>query len=173
MVPGVSTDHTDLNLQRNVRSAIGKSDALFLPAIDLYQDGREVKDTTLAPEMQPSKESEYDVDTVLNTIRQALKLQYEDVDINEWQGLGLKYRKRAEDIWFVDRPELREPLFKLYAEIGRTAAYMDTNSAPLFEYVGGRNVNYYWYLAATMAYYEPVTCTSRGFGHARQHRVLR
>ena len=153
--PGVSTDHTDLNLQRNVRSAIGKSDALFLPAIDLYQDGREVKDTTLAPEMQPSKVSEDDVDIVLQTITKAKRLQYEDVDINEWQGLGLKYRKNAENIWFVDRPELREPLFKLYAEIGRTAAYMDTNSAPLFEYVGGRNVNYYWYLAATMAYYEP------------------
>ena len=46
-----------------------------------------------------------------------------------------------------------EPLFKLYSEIGKTAAYMDTNSAPLFEYVGGQ-INT-WYLAAAMAYYEP------------------
>ena len=153
--PGTSTDHTDLNLQRNVRSAIMKSDALFLPAIDLYQDGREVKDTTLAPEMQPAKVSEDDIDVVMKMVDRAKRLQYEDVDINEWQALGLKYRKTAEEIWFVDRPELRAPLFKLYSEIGRAAAYMDTNSAPLFEYVGGRNVNYYWYAAATMAYYEP------------------
>jgi hypothetical protein len=88
-------------------------------------------------------------------IKQAKRLQYEDVDVNEWQSLGMKYRKSAEKIWFVDRAELREPLFKLYSEIGRAAAYMDTNAAPLFEYVGGRNVNYYWYLAAAMAYYEP------------------
>ena len=37
---GTSTDHNDPNLQRNVRSAINKTDALFLPAIDLFQDGK-------------------------------------------------------------------------------------------------------------------------------------
>lgn len=153
--PGMTTDHKDLNLQRNVRSAIGKSDALFLPAIDLYQDGREIKDTTLAPEMQPAKVSDDNLQTVLDMIERAKRLQYEDADTNEWLSLGLKYRKAAEEIWFVDRPELREPLFTLYTEIGRAADYMSENSVPLFEGIGGRQVNYYFYLAASMAYYEP------------------
>ena len=70
-------------------------------------------------------------------------------------GIGAEVSKTLKTFGLLIDRSLREPLFKLYAEIGRTAAYMDTNSAPLFEYVGGRNVNYYWYLAATMAYYEP------------------
>ena len=67
----------------------------------------------------------------------------------------MKYRKIGDRIWFVDRPELREPLFLLYTQIGRAAEYTDNGTAPLFEYVGGRNVNYYYYLAATMVYDQP------------------
>ena len=152
---GTTTDHRDLNLQRNVRSAVGKSDALFLPAIDLYQDGREIKDTTLAPEMQPAEVIDADIQDVLAMVAQAKRLTFEDVDPNDWQSLGLKYRKTAEKLWFLDRPELREPLFLLYTQIGRTADYLSDSPPPLFEYVGGRNVNYYYYLAASMAYHEP------------------
>ena len=152
---GTTTDQRDSNLQRNVRSAIEKSDALFLPAIDLFQDGREVKDETLAPELQPASVSDDDIAAVMAMYRQAKTLAYEEVDINEWQSLGLKYRKVAERIWFVDRPELREPLFLLYTQIGRAAEYIEDSPPPLFEYVGGRNVNYYYYLAATMVYDEP------------------
>ncbi len=152
---GTSTDYRDINLQRNVRSAIGKSDALFLPAIDLYQDGREIKDATIAPEMQPATVSDENIDDVLAMVQQAKRIGFDDVDPNEWQQLGLKYRKAAEKIWFVDRPELRSPLFQLYTEIGRAADNMSENAAPLFEYVGGRNVNYYHYLAAAMVYQEP------------------
>ena len=89
---GTTTDHRDLNLQRNVRSAVGKSDALFLPAIDLYQDGREIKDTTLAPEMQPAEVIDADIQDVLAMVAQAKRLTFEDVDPNDWQSLGLKYR---------------------------------------------------------------------------------
>lgn len=152
---GTTTDQKDVNLQRNVRSAIEKSDALFLPAIDLFQDGREIKDETIAPELQPAEVSDEDIDAVMSMYRQAQSLSYEDVDINEWQRLAMKYRKIGERIWFVDRPELREPLFLLYTQIGRAAEYTDNGTAPLFEYVGGRNVNYYYYLAATMVYDQP------------------
>lgn len=88
---GTSTDYRNINLQRNVRSAIGKSDALFLPAIDLYQDGREIKDATIAPEMQPAIVSDDNIDDVLAMVKQAKSIQFDDVDPNEWQQLGLKY----------------------------------------------------------------------------------
>ena len=150
-----SADHTDLNLQRNVRSAIGKTDALFLPAVDIYQDGREIKDKTLPPELQPGSVGQSDIDYVRTVINQAKALKFSDVDSNEWLNKGLEYRKAGEKLWFIDRPELREPLFNLYGQIGRAAENLDNSTPPLFEYVGGQNVNYYYYLAASLAYQEP------------------
>ena len=146
------TDHNDSTLQRNVRSAIGKTDALFLPAIDLFQDGREVQE--LPPEDQPASVSEEDITKVLGKIKEMKALAFEDVDPNEWLDLGDELRKYIENIWFVDRPELREPLFLLYAQIGRVAENIESSAPPFFEYIGGRSVNYYYYLAAHLAYYD-------------------
>ena len=82
----------NINLQRNVRSAIGKSDALFYQRSTCIKMAEKSR-STLAPEMQPAKVSDDDVDQVCkpSAVKQ---LQYEDVDINEWQGLGLKYPTR-------------------------------------------------------------------------------
>ena len=116
-----TTDHNDPNLQRNVRSAINKTDALFLPAIDLFQDGREIKDQTLPPELQPASVSEENVAEVIEATNRASTLSYDSIDPNEWLDRALKLREVGEQIWFIDRPELREPLFLLYAQIGRAA----------------------------------------------------
>jgi len=52
-------DDSDANykndtLTRNVRSRIGRSDALFFPEVDLYQNGRKMKDRTVIPAQQPA-----------------------------------------------------------------------------------------------------------------------
>ena len=115
---GTSTDHLDANLQRNVRSAIDRTEALFLPAVDLYQDGRELKDTTLPPEDQPAQVPDEHIQMVLAAAAEVAQLSYEDVDPNEWLDKGLELRDVAEKIWFVDRSELREPLFTIYTRLG-------------------------------------------------------
>ena len=151
---GTSTDQNDLSLQRNVRSAIAKTDALFLPAIDLFQDGRELQDKTLPPELQPATVSEDNIAAVMKAIGEMESLSFDEIDPNEWQAIGTNLRKYTEKIWFVDRAELREPLFLLYAQIGRVADNIESSAPPFFEYIGGRSVNYYHYLAAHLAYYD-------------------
>src|SRR5690606_38730101 len=74
------------------------------------------------------------------------------------QDWGLKaheLRELAKEIWFVDRPALREPLFLLYAQIGRAAESSNNPAPPFFLEIGGRAVNYYWYLAGVLANEEP------------------
>ena len=151
---GTSTDQNDLSLQRNVRSAIAKTDALFLPAIDLFQDGRELQDKTLPPELQPATVSEDNIAAVMKAIGEMESLSFDEIDPNEWQAIGTNLRKYTKKIWFVDRAELREPLFLLYAQIGRVADNIESSAPPFFEYIGGRSVNYYHYLAAHLAYYD-------------------
>lgn len=148
----IDTDHANQALQRNVRSAIEKTDALFLPAIDLFQDGREIDEKP--PRDQPTSVSEEDISKVLAKIREMEALSFDDVDPNEWLDLGDDLRKHIEHIWFVDRPEVREPLFLLYAQIGRVADNIESSSPPFFEHIGNSSVNYYYYLAAHLAFYD-------------------
>jgi hypothetical protein len=164
---GTTTDHKDPNLQRNVRSAISKTEALFLPAIDLFQDGREIKDQTLPPELQPASVSEDDVLDVIRETDRAAAVSYDSIDPNEWLDRALQLREVGEKIWFVDRAELREPLFLLYSQIGRSAENLENSTPPLFEYIGGRNVNYYYYLAANLAYQDSVLLSKVTDGNAR------
>src|SRR6056300_1000631 len=74
---GTSTNYDDKTLQRNVRSAVGKSEALFLPAIDLFQDGREVKDKTIHYSTQPASVSEADIEAVMKAIKEMEELSFD------------------------------------------------------------------------------------------------
>ena len=47
--PGTRADHTNLDLQRNVRNRIARPSAKFYPEIDLFQAGRTAPDPTLRP----------------------------------------------------------------------------------------------------------------------------
>lgn len=149
---GRSTDFQDPVLQRNVRSRIARPDAQFFPDVDLYQNGRKVRDRTVVPAMQPAVVPEQNISRVLDAIDEIAALPERSLRPEAWGSKARELREMVELLWFVDRVELREPLFLLYAQIGRSAQFWDAGQPPFFEEIGGYPVNYYFYLAALLAY---------------------
>lgn len=153
--PETSTDYTNETVHRNVRSRIARPEAMFFPEVDLYQNGRKVPDRTVIPAMQPAIVPDTNVPVVMAAIDQVASVPWNGMQPAEWGLKAQELRALAEEIWFVDRVELREPLFLLYAQIGRAAENQNHPAPPFYQQVGAFAVNYYWYLAATLAYQEP------------------
>ncbi len=153
--PDTSTDYLDETLQRNIRSRIARPDAMFFPEVDLYQNGRKVKDRTIIPAMQPAIVSDIATTTVMRAVDEIAGVPWDGLQPAQWSAKADELREIAEEIWFVDRVELREPMFLLYAQIGRAAENRNFAAPPFYEEIGGFAVNYYWYQAATLAYQEP------------------
>ncbi len=149
------TDYLDENVHRVVRSRIDRSDALFFPEVDLYQNGRKLKDKTVVPAMQPALVPDSNIQPVLDAIQQIEGVAYNALAPHEWGLKAQELQQMIEMLWFVDRIELREPLFLLYTQIGRAAENQNLPTPPFFEQIGNQPVNYYWYLAACMAQQEP------------------
>lgn len=150
-----SADYEDETVRRNVRSRIGRPEAMFFPEVDLYQRGRVLPDRTVVPAMQPAIVPDSNVPMVLAAAAAASSIPWGALQPHEWRMKADELRALSESIWFVDRVDLREPLFLLYTQIGRAAENASDNSPPYFEQVGPFPVNYYNYLAATLAYQEP------------------
>jgi hypothetical protein len=150
-----SAGYTSDAVVRNVKSRISRPDAMFFPEVDLYQSGRKVKDRTVIPAQQPAKVPDASIMGVIQTANQSLSIRYDELMPAEWGLRAQELRALAEQLWFVDRPELREPLFMLYMAIGTAAQNMNNPIPPYFEAVGELPVNYYYYLAALLAYQEP------------------
>jgi hypothetical protein len=152
---GTSTDYKNEVVQRNIRSRIARPDALFFPEVDLYQNGRKLRDRTVIPANQPAIVGDDAAPQLLAAVNEISQIAWDQIRPDEWGLRAQDLRELTELIWFVDRVELREPMFLLYAQIGRAAYNYDTAAPPFFDNIGGFNVNYYWYLAATLAYQEP------------------
>ena len=151
----VTADHENPTLQRNVLSAINRTEVTFLPAIDIFQGGREIRDRTIPPERQPAMVPDENIAKVMMAVNNIAGTPWNALTPNQWQEEGQKLLEAAEHIWFIDRVELREPIFQLYAQMGNAANNMNNYAPPFFERVGSQSVNYYWYLAATFAEQDP------------------
>jgi len=152
---GTPTDYQSEIIQRNVRSRIARPDALFFPEVDLYQSGRKLRDRTVIPANQPAMVGEDAGPRILAEVDRVAAIPWDGIASDQWGLKAQELRNLTDELWFVDRVELREPLFLLYAQIGRAAYNYDSATPPFFDNIGGFNVNYYWYLAATLAYQEP------------------
>jgi len=150
-----TTDYADGTVQRNVRSRIDRPDALFFPEVDLYQNGRKLKDKSVVPAMQPAIVPTSNVDPVLQAVADTAAKPYNALQPYQWGLKAQELQQMIEMLWFVDRPELREPLFLLYAQTGKAADNQNHPAPPFFEQVGAFPVNYYWYEAAVLAQQEP------------------
>lgn len=150
-----SADYEDETVRRNVRSRIRAPEAMFFPEVDLYQNGRILPDRTVIPAMQPAIVPDSNVPMVLAAVANASSIPWGALQPHEWRQKADELRALSDSLWFVDRVELREPLFLLYTQIGRAAENAADNSPPYFESVGPYSVNYFNYLAAYMAYQEP------------------
>lgn len=154
-VPGTSVGHTDETLVMNVRSRISRSEAMFFPEVDVYQGGRKLPDRTVAPPQQPAIVPDSAIQQINAAVAAAEPLTWDSLDANQWAVKAHELKDLTDTAWFIDRVELREPLFLLYAQIGRAAEYANTPNPPFYENIGNITVPYYWYLAALLAYQEP------------------
>jgi hypothetical protein len=153
--PRTSTDYTDSTVQRNVRSRIARPEAQFFPEVDLYQNGRKVRDKSVVPAMQPAAVPDQNLERVRAAIAEIQSVPWNGMQPDAWGIKANELRDMVEQIWFVDKVEQREPLFLLYTQIGRAAENQNQNIPPFFEQIGSTPVNYYFYLAATLAYQDP------------------
>ncbi len=159
-VPGTSVGHTDETLVMNVRSRINRPEAMFFPEVDVYQSGRKLPDRSVAPTQQPAIVPDSAIPQINAAISATEPLTWDSMDANQWAVKAKELRDLTNAAWFVDRVELREPLFRLYAQIGRAAEYANNPQPPYYENIGNITVPYYWYLAALLAYQEPSLLTS-------------
>lgn len=150
-----SVDYSDTTIQRNVKSRIARPDAQFFPEVDLYQNGRKVKDKTVVPAMQPAAVPEQNLQRVRQAAAETSGIPWNALQPDQWGLKANELRSMVELIWFVDKVEQREPLFLLYTQIGLAAENQNQNVPPFYEQIGNQPVNYYFYLAATMAFQDP------------------
>lgn len=150
------TDHTSETLIRSVKTRIARPDAKFYPEVDLYQAGRKMPDRTIRPIDQKANVPTTAIPFVLAAIDDVTPIPWNAMSESDWgiKAHGLK-KVADENVWFIDRPELREPLFKLYVQIGRAAENTNNPAPPFYAQVEGYSVNWYWYLAGAMAHIEP------------------
>jgi len=149
--PESETDHTNETLIRNIRSRIARPDAHFYPELDLYQAGRKEPDPTVRPVDQRARVPDETIQRILDTVDEVSAIPWDGMDDQDWAVKAHELRELAQELWFIDRVELREPLFLLYTMIGYAAENSNNPSPPFFEAVGGNPVNWYYYLAAVMA----------------------
>jgi hypothetical protein len=142
-------------LRRNVRARIGNTAAKFYPDVDLYQYGRKEPDETLRPLDQRARVPDEVIGQLEEAWQSVASVPWNALDETEWGEQAARLKALADSVWFVDRPELREPLFKLYAQIGRAAENSNNPIPPFFEQVARVDVNYYFYAAAAMAVRTP------------------
>jgi hypothetical protein len=143
------------SLRRNVSIRIARPDARFYPDIDLYQAGRKEPDESVRPVDQRGIVPDSAIADVQAATGEIATVPYNAMSEQDWSLKAHELKTEAEKIWFVDRPELREPLFELYVQIGRAAENANNPAPPFYEEIGGIAVNYYWYLAGSMAWETP------------------
>lgn len=148
-------DHENTIVQGKIRKTIRRKDVKFLPQIDLYQAGRRMPDKTIRARDQLGTVPD-DVKTTLEPLLSAVEvLEWDAMTPSEWQLKAAELREAADLIWFLDRPDLRGTLFRLYAMTGFAAENGNLTSTPWYAEVAGHSVNYYRYLAATLALRSP------------------
>lgn len=149
------TDYRNETLQRNIKARLARPDAQFFPDFDLYQEGRSEPDKSVRPSDQRATVPASVIGTVLAEVEATAAIPFDGMLEQDWGIRANELLKLADEMWFVDRAELREPLFLLYAQIGRAAENSNQGAPPFFENVDGRPVNYFWYLAGGLAYKDP------------------
>jgi len=149
---GTDTRFDTPRLERRIRDALDHPDVTLVPDVDLYQSGRaegvrdfsprgHVPDTTVAMALQAVTENAAIPDEALSQAA--------------WASRAIDLAKLSQAIFFVDRPELRAPLFRLYAELGRAVELGGLSDRPWRIASGDRDANAFWFYAAALAQAEP------------------
>jgi len=153
--PDSPVDEDHLIFQALVRNQIGRPNAKFFPAIDLYQEGRRVTRLGGAPYAPLSRQpGRVPADTVkkirlkADQLRSRLGARADNPEVAE------DAKALIDDLWFIDGPETRALAFDLYVTVSMAVADRTNMVAPYFRMVGELQVNYYAYLAAGLLWEE-------------------
>jgi hypothetical protein len=150
--PDSTVGEDNLILKAMVQNQIGRPDAKFQPALDLYQEGRRrlfVDGLPADPLEQPGSVPDEVVARVrsqLTGYQQRLGNRFDDIAT---AGALLPL---VDEIWFNDRQATRELLFDLYVTIGRAIFNYKNQTPPYYRMVGPEPTNYYLFLAAALAW---------------------
>ncbi|MEQ1571847.1 MAG: hypothetical protein ABMA64_39840 [Myxococcota bacterium] len=152
---GTDTTYQNDALQRNIKNRIARTNASFFPDIDLYQHGRLEPDKSVRPSDQRAIVPDSVIPRVMSAVEDVAAIPYDAMSEQEWVLRAEELRKLVDEMWFIDRQELVDPLFMLYAQLGRAAENTNQNSPPYYANVDSKSVNYYFYLAGALAYANP------------------
>ncbi|TVQ89434.1 MAG: hypothetical protein EA397_15355 [Deltaproteobacteria bacterium] len=143
-------DERSAQVRRKVQSMLPRMDLTFLPDVDLNQEGL-VNPKADSPENQPGAVPKETVNLLRSAVDDISRVQAENMEPQDWEYYADDLRSLADRVWFVDRDELRAPLFNLYYQIGRSAENAGVFGEPYMRTVDGNNINYYYFLAAALA----------------------
>jgi hypothetical protein len=142
-------------MRRTVGSLLPRFDLTYVSDVDLDQEGRVRRDTTLQPADQPGAVPASTLSVLRGAVDDISSVQPSQMKPASWEGYAEELRALTAQVWFVDRPELRAPLFNLYYQVGRAAENAGIYDEPYFRTVDGNNLNYYYFLAASLADGDP------------------
>lgn len=124
VIPRGNIDHTTTRLQRRIRRLLDASELAFFPAVDLYQKGRLGPHWEAEPDGPPAvtvpEDAAVRVEGALTELRAGSE---EGRTPEDWAERGAAVLALEQELWFLDRPELRAPLFDVYAEAARCALH--------------------------------------------------
>jgi hypothetical protein len=156
VLPNGGIDWTNVMLRDMVASRIRRPNATFVQAMDLFQVGRaryDDDDRVLDIGRQRGSPDQWEADDLYTQAERLLKMPWDTFeDSFYWREPAEELLLAMEEqLWFVDRKELREPLFMVYSALGYASDNADYKVPPFQERVDDSNVNYFWYEAARLA----------------------
>ena len=148
------TDDVTRGARRRIYRTLGP-DAVIVPLSDAYQQGRTQMNRRVADQQVAVRGPL--LEDVQARARKASEIPYGWTAMVEEDYLRLANELVADEarIFFVDRPELREPRFALYTQTGRMAANTNLATAPWVRSIGETEVMWHHFLAGRMAAQEP------------------
>jgi hypothetical protein len=144
--------YTDSRLRERILRITGLEQAVFVPGEDLFQRRGEsdLRDHGVTVPLAAAQA----VDAAVAAIASIPDTAY---SADQWKVAARGLIGLTETIWFVDRPELRGPQFRLYGQIGRCLALAGSPASDdLFADWGAPNLAETWWVrAAIFAKQEP------------------
>lgn len=149
---GTDTRFDTPRLERRVRDALDHPEVTLVPDVDLYQSGRAEGKRDFSPRGHVPDAT---VAMALQAVADNAAIPDEALSKDAWASRAIDLAQLSQAIFFIDRPELRAPQFRLYAELGRAVELGGLTDLPWRVESGDRDANAFWFYAAALAQAEP------------------
>lgn len=148
-------DQNSAGMRRSVAALLPRADLTFASDVDLNQSGRVKPGANVPLAEQTGSPASSNIAILRAAVDDISSVQAQNMTPQNWEAYAEELRGLLSKAWFIDRPELRAPMFNLYYQIGRAADNAGVFGKPWMQSVDGNNINYYFYLAAALADADP------------------